>query len=448
MQQDQQLVKKFSEITGCKDQMKCIHYLQMNNNELERAIQLYLDLEIQQQEDQNQQEIYHQQIIPQQQKKQIKQEFQLEKTQATQNLILKYQQYKESKMEEDDNLVSNVWKIAKAIFTKNQNYGEEFQKNIQSKKIKIEIKFEMGSFQDNIKKAQNKQIPLFVYAHDVSGLKILENMFQCKTLVKFVNRSFISYAFIGNEETLVQLPTQNIELPSILIYRINFIDEICLMKQIKLFPQTNFEELAKEIKQIAYAIYKIRVQENLAKNHVDNPEEISQSQIEKFSQRQIEMEKKKQQEIQQREREELLQNQEMEYLIAVQKAEDKKKRIQDEKLKQEQLIQEQQWEEEQRQFIKASQLSSLPEEPIENGISIQLRFFDKVLTRKFNLTDKIESIFDFVMCQDDSLFMNPKAQIDLIQNFPRLSLIDKKNMTIQEIFNDSTGEQLIILEMD
>ncbi|CAD8062142.1 unnamed protein product [Paramecium sonneborni] len=351
-------------------------------------------------------------------------------------------------MENEENLASGVWKIAKAFFTKNQNYGEEFQKNIQSKKVKIQIKFEMGSFQDNLKKAQDINFPLFVYVHDVSSLKILQTMFQCKTLVNLVNKSFICYAFIGNQETLTQLPTQNIELPSILIYRKNFIEEIDLIKQIKLFPSTKFEELAQEIKQIRCSIQEIITLEKKAKRLVDNPEEINQSQQERFIQKQREMEAKKQQEIQQRQREELLEKQEIEYMMAVQKADNQKKRIQEEKQQQEQLIQQQQEEEEQRQFIKATLLSNLPQEPEENGISIQFRFFDKVVTRKFNLTDKIESIFNFVICQDDSLFLNPGAEIDLIQNFPRLSLFDKKEMQIQEIFNDSTGEQLIILEKE
>ncbi|CAD8151256.1 unnamed protein product [Paramecium pentaurelia] len=448
MQQQDQLIRNFSNITGCQDHNKCLNYLQMGNFELENAIQLFFDLEIQSQQfvapiqKGNQQEPK----LPQRQRRQIQENFELEQSQTTQELIQKYKNYKENKIDEEAGLVSGVWKLAKALFSKNQNYGEEFQKHIQSKKVKIEIKFEMGSFQDNIKIAQNRNYPIFVYVHDISFLKILQAMFQCKSFVYIVNKNFISYAFIANQETLAQLPSQNIEIPSILIYRINFVDEICLMKQIKLFPQTNFEELTQEIKSIRSAISKVNAQEKQAKRLVENPEQINQSQIDKFIQKQMEMEIKKQQEIEQREREELLQKQDFEYMMALKQADEKKKKINDEKLKQDQLIQQQQEEEEQRQFMKATALSGLPQEPQENCITIQLRFFDKVITRNFNFTDKIQIIFDFVICQDDALFLNPRADIDLIQNFPKLSLFDKKDMTIQEVFNDSTGEQLIILE--
>ncbi|CAK62463.1 unnamed protein product (macronuclear) [Paramecium tetraurelia] len=440
----------FSNITGCQDQEKCLNYLQMANFELESAIQLFFEIEIQSQQfvAPTQKVSQQESQPPQRQRRQIQENFELEQSQTTQELVQKYKNYKESKIDEDPGLVTGVWKIAKALFTKNQNYGEDFQKHIQSKKVKIEIKFDLGSFQDNIKIAQDRMLPLFVYVHDVSCLKILQAMFQCKSLVSIVNRYFLSYAFIANKDTLAQLPTQNIEIPSILIYRINFIDEVCLVKQIKLFPQTNFEELAVEIKTIRSNISKISAQEKLAKRLVDSPEQIHQNQIDRFRQKQLDMEVRRQQEIEQREREELLQKQDLEYMMALQQADEKKKKINDEKLRQEQLIHEQQEEEEQRQFLKAKLLSDLPQEPKENCITIQLRFFDKVITRNFNFTDKIQFIFDFVMCQDDQLFLNPKADVDLIQNFPKLSLFDKKDMLIQEIFNDSTGEQLIILEKE
>lgn len=83
-------------------------------------------------------------------------------------------------------------------------------------------------------------------------------------------------------------------------------------------------------------------------------------------------------------------------------------------------------------------LSNLPDEPEgEEGIEILYRFMHATRTRRFNFNDKIQSIFEFALSQEDDCFNDPNSNIDLIQNFPRLSLKDKKDDIISDVFTDA-----------
>ncbi|CAD8050650.1 unnamed protein product [Paramecium sonneborni] len=89
----------------------------------------------------------------------------------------------------------------------------------------------------------------------------------------------------------------------------------------------------------------------------------------------------------------------------------------------------------------------MPEEPEQySGIQILFRFTNATRTRRFNFNDEIQILFDFVESQEDDCFHDPYAQFDLIKNFPRLSLKNKTEWMISEVFIDSEKEQLIVDE--
>jgi FAS-associated factor 2 len=51
-----------------------------------------------------------------------------------------------------------------------------------------------------------------------------------------------------------------------------------------------------------------------------------------------------------------------------------------------------------------------------------------------------------VFCHNESSFENPDGPFDLIQTFPKLSLKDKKDQVISDVFQESQMEQLIVTE--
>lgn len=62
----------------------------------------------------------------------------------------------------------------------------------------------------------------------------------------------------------------------------------------------------------------------------------------------------------------------------------------------------------------------------------------------FSRDDKIETIFKYVSCFLRDGFDNRYSEFDLTQNYPFLSLSDRKGEKLSEVFPDSMGELLMV----
>jgi hypothetical protein len=64
----------------------------------------------------------------------------------------------------------------------------------------------------------------------------------------------------------------------------------------------------------------------------------------------------------------------------------------------------------------------------------------------FSQEDKVETVFKYVNCCLRDYFENRYSEFDLTQAFPHLSLQNRKDETLEEVFEGSTGEVLIVKE--
>ncbi|CAD8143175.1 unnamed protein product [Paramecium pentaurelia] len=457
----------FMAVTGCQDYQKAQSYIQMAENKLDTAIQLYLDFEGVQsqttqqktQQDQQQQRSNIQET-PKGNVQSSNQSIQRQPQDVA--LIEKYRKYQEEKRANEDGIIKKTFQYGAnfiSYFFKNApNYGNEFLKYLKQHQIQTEIAFQSGNFLEKLKIANEETRPLLVYIHNHQSLMILQKMSNCKAFVTNINRNYNIIGLLSSPQVYEQLPNKP-DPPAILIYKLDIVDEVALMEQISLSIDTNFEETAQKIKQIRAAFNKEYIYIENIKKEVNSPNQFNQNyyhqnyhqnqQLFHHVQQQQQPSQVQRQREDQRQRELLLQQQKEAYHYAEQQAMEKKRK--DEELRQQEQAKliEQQQKEEQRLLQKAQLLSNLPEEPQNSeGISILFRFVNATRTRRFNFNDKIQILFDFVQSQEDDCFHDPYAKIDLIQNFPRLSLKDKTESPIKEVFIDSEMEQLIVDEQE
>ncbi|CAD8052456.1 unnamed protein product [Paramecium sonneborni] len=466
--QEKEIIE-FMFITGCQDENKALQYFQMSNNNLESAIQLFYDLEghpslnsqssfqsqaSSQQQHQNQQKHLGQQDVKDVNTMIFNQnnpppDLIRQRSAPDTNLMERYKLYQEQKRANDDGILKKTfkygWNVITYLFKKGPNHGLDFQSYLQKQQIQTTINFQMGNFTDNIRKAHEEAKPLLIYLHNQQSLYTFQKMISSKTLAQIINKNYQIVGFLESPQVYEQLPVKP-QPPTILIYRLDLTQQAVLMDTINLTPESNFEELAAKLKQIKGQFNKQFILEDSIKKEVDGPSQYLPNYNGYQYQRQQQYNQTRQQDI---EREQLIQQQQEAYRIAEQLASEKKRKeleiIQNEQNK---LVQQQQLSE-QRLLQKATMLSNLPNEPEgEDGIEILFRFINATRTRRFNLDDKIQSIFDFALSQEDDCFNDPNSNIDLIQNFPRLSLKDKKDENISDVFTDSTKIQLIVEEFD
>ncbi|CAD8149022.1 unnamed protein product [Paramecium pentaurelia] len=458
----------FMALTGCQDEQKALQYIQMGDNNLENAIQLYLDLEgqptlsqqssVQSQkspQQQNQQQYLNQQDVKEVNTMIFNQnnpppELIRQRSAPDTTLIEKYKKYQEDKRANDDGILKKTfkfgWSAITYIFKRETNHGMAFQTFIQQQQIQTDINFQMGNFQDNLKRAHEETKPLLIYLHNQQSLYTFENMINSKTFVQIVNKNYHIVGFLESPQVYDLLPVKP-QPPTLLIYRLDLTEQPILMDTIHLSPESNFQELAGKLKSLKGQFNKQFIMEDQVKREFNIPQQYipnfyGQQQQQQYSQR-------RQQDVQQREREQLIKQQQEAYRIAEQQAAEKKRREQEQKQQQENKLLEQQQLSEQRLLQKATILSNLPDEPEnEEGIEILFRFENSNKTRRFNFNDKIQSIFDFALSQEDDCFNDPNSNIDLIQSFPRLSLKDKKDEIISDVFTDSNKVQLIVEECE
>lgn len=88
---------------------------------------------------------------------------------------------------------------------------------------------------------------------------------------------------------------------------------------------------------------------------------------------------------------------------------------------------------------------------MEDGKTIEIKFrlpeSGKSITRIFKLNSPVKDMFDYVSCFGRGEFEQRYANFDLTQTFPRLSLFDEQKKTIQEIFEASSHENVIVKEL-
>ncbi|CAD8212295.1 unnamed protein product [Paramecium octaurelia] len=458
-------ITNFMTITGCQDYQKAQSYIQMAQNNLDNAIQLYFDFEgVQSQGTQQkpQQDQLQQRSTTQETSQGIVQNFNQSNRRQPQDIALieKYRIYHEEKRAKEG-IINKTFQIGASLvsyFFKNApNYGSEFLKYLQQHQIQTQIQFQSGNFQDKLKKANEETRPLLVYLHNHQSLLILQKMSDCKPFVTNLNKNYLILGLLNSPQVIEKLPNKP-EPPTILIYKLDIVDEVVLMDQISLSIDTNFEETAQKIKTIRAAFNKEYIYIENLKKEVNSPNQPNLNyyynsqhsfhHVQQQQQTQTQGQVQKQKEDQ-RERDLLIQQQKEAYRFAEQQAILKKQRDEEQRLQEQAKQFEEQQKEEQRLLKKAQLLSNLPEEPANTqGISILFRFVNATRTRRFNFSDKIQVLFDFVESQEDDCFNDPHAKIDLIQNFPRLSLKDKTEFPISEVFVDSEMEQLIVDEQE
>ncbi|CAD8048215.1 unnamed protein product [Paramecium sonneborni] len=469
----EKLIVEFMSLTECQDEQKALQYLQMSNNNLENAAQLYFDLEGYQpnlksqssfssQQSQQQQYQNQNQQISQQDVKDVNTmifnqnnpppELIRQQSAPDVDLVEKYKKYQQNKRANDDGILKKTLKLGlnalKYIFKRGPNHGIDFQRYLQQQQIQTTINFQMGNFSDNLKNAYEEIKPLLVYIHNQESLLIFQKMISCQTLVQMLNKHYRIVGFLENPQVYEQLPLKP-QPPTFLIFRLDLTEQNVLMDTINLTFETNYEDLAGKLKLLKGQFNKQLILEDQAKNQVDVQLQYLPNYNGQQYQRQQQQNERRQLDKQQRERELLIQQQQEAYRIAEQQVQEKRRKEQELMQNEQNKLFEQQQLSEQRLLQKATMLSNLPDEPQgEDGIEILFRFLNAKRTRRFNLNDKIQSIFDFVQSQEDDCFNDPNSNIDLIQNFPRLALKDKKELTISDVFTDSNMVQLIVEEYE
>ncbi|CAD8134060.1 unnamed protein product [Paramecium pentaurelia] len=456
-------INSFMAVTGCQDYQKALSYIQMAENKLDTAIQLYMDFEggqsqsFQQKTQQDQQQ--QRSTIQETPKGIVQSSYQgISRQPQDIALIEKYRKYYEEKRLKDDGIMKKTFQLGanfiSNIFNYAPNYGNEFLKYLQQHQIQKDIAFKSGNFQDQLKLANQETRPLLVYLHNLQSLMILQKMSNCKSLVTNLNKNYNIVGFLSSAQVYEQLPNKP-DPPAILIYKLDIVDEVVLMEHIPLSIDTNFEEITQKIKQIRATFNKEYIYTENIKKEVTSPNQFNQNYYHQNQQNFHHVQQQQQQIQNQRQKEEqkqrdlLIQQQKEAYRYAEQQAMEKKRKDEELRLQEQAKQFEQQQKEEQRLLQKAQLLSNLPEEPQnQQGISILFRFINATRTRRFNFNDKIQVLFDFVQSQEDDCFHDPYAKIDLIQNFPRLSLKDKIEFTISEVFIDSEMEQIIVDEQE
>ncbi|CAD8043473.1 unnamed protein product [Paramecium primaurelia] len=458
----------FMALTGCQDELKAYEYIQMGDNNLENAIQLYLELEgqpnLSQQssyqsqnlsQPQNQQKVYNQQDIKDVNTMIFNQnnpppDLIRQRSAPDTNLIERYKKYQEEKRANDDGILKKSlkygWKALTSIFQLEKNHGIEFQTYLQQQQIQTIVNFQMGNFIDNLQKAHQESKPLLIYLHNQQSLLSLQKMISNKNFVQIVNRHYRIVGFLQSPQVDDQLPVKP-EPPSFLIYRLDLTEQPVLIDTINLTLDSNFEELAVQLKIQKGQFTKQFILEEQVKRQVDTPSQYLPNYYgQQQQQKQFE---RRQQDIKQREREQLIQQQQEAYRSAEQQVSEKKRIKQELQQQEKNKLFEQQQLNEIRLLQKATILSNLPDEPNdEEGIEILFRFPYATKSRRFHFNEKISSIFEYAMCQEDDCFNDPNQKIDLIQNFPRLSLQDKQDQIISDIFTDSNKIQLIVEECE
>ena len=80
----------------------------------------------------------------------------------------------------------------------------------------------------------------------------------------------------------------------------------------------------------------------------------------------------------------------------------------------------------------------------EDPIVIKFRMAHKSEQFTFSKQDKMETVFRYVnYCMRDG-FENRHSEFDLTQAFPAQSFKDKKDSTLSDLFEESSGEMLIV----
>lgn len=87
--------------------------------------------------------------------------------------------------------------------------------------------------------------------------------------------------------------------------------------------------------------------------------------------------------------------------------------------------------------------SHKPERPIQ----IKFRLASRVHIFAFDLADKVQKVFKYVSGHFREDFDNKYADFDLTQAFPAVSLRDKQEQTLEQVFGESSGEVLIVREL-
>lgn len=83
----------------------------------------------------------------------------------------------------------------------------------------------------------------------------------------------------------------------------------------------------------------------------------------------------------------------------------------------------------------------------ERPIQIKFRLASRVQLFAFDLADKVQKVFKYVSGHFREDFDNKYAEFDLTQAFPAITLKDKQEQTLEQVFGESSGEVLIVREL-
>ena len=121
--------------------------------------------------------------------------------------------------------------------------------------------------------------------------------------------------------------------------------------------------------------------------------------------------------------------------------EEQKLKEQNEKLKEQNEMLMKQREEE----IKEGQ-KEFKDRVVNDPIMIKFRLAYKTVQYEFSQKDKVETVFKYTNCCLRDGFENRYNEFDLTQAFPQLSLKERKDQILEDVFEGSTGEVLIVKE--
>jgi len=380
--------------------------------------------------------------------------------------------------------MKNVWNSVVPVGIRGETPGgEQFLLYLRQhyEKESHNLKFHVGTFEENIQKASEYKKPLLVYVHVDSeeNKEIPREIVASAPISNLINNKFYSLGLLGGTEG-IQSISKYIPIGTnclFAVFRTNLLDEIQLLETIPVELHTDVFDLEDHLKSIEGNYYLLMAEEDKIKNEVrtsmqnerrDREREVFNNyydenqyrNLENFTTgthinpehtianqerleedrilRQIQEEEYKEVERKIREQQEMQAIQES---IKMQEEEEERKVAFDQAEKKQKL-------EKEREEAKKTKLKNLPPEPAEgvaNVISIAFRTPNgNRVERRFTLHDKAQVLYDYIDTQDIAYDKNT-VRYDLIQPRPFL-VLDDKNKTLNDYFEGSSQEILQIRE--
>ncbi|EAS03318.4 UBX domain protein (macronuclear) [Tetrahymena thermophila SB210] len=476
-------VMNFLQITGTEDINNAIHYMEMSNYDVGNAVNLYF----QNQErggDFNFGSSTRQGPIGNQLPRSNNNNANNQIQDPLEQIVKEYKRHLDRKGQQEDSGITgmlkktfratmngarNIWNSVMPIMIRGETPGgEEFRLSLRKQFPDLETyNFQNGTFEENMQKADESQLPLLVYFHiegNNASSQLIKQILSNQQIKTYVNKSFHILGLNGRSDqakSLLQY-VQSSSYPCFACFKKTLFDKTELLNLIVITTENSSTDYyLEQIKTAKQNFYMLLSEDDKVKNALKNRQEQRRQQRENFINEhifgipppppQLTPDQLAAQRAQIEEDRMLRQAQEEAFKEAERQAElQLRQKQEEEQRKKAEEQRKKQAEEERKQQIEIKR-ANLPEEPAKShpdAFTIAFRIPDgSRVMRRFLKNQKIQYLFDFIDCKDDLEFESEERKFDLVQTFPALSLLEHINKSINEVFPDSVQEIIIVKEL-